>query len=84
MTGQIVAVRLSGGAQYKQIATIAASPALFCGLSLSPRDLVVWLNHPTGACHYRGERWYGRTKHGTCVCEKEAIADGDRASENGQ
>lgn len=49
-----------------------------------PRDVVVWLNIPSGIYHYKGERWYGRTKHGAFVCEKEAIAAGDRASENGQ
>jgi hypothetical protein len=49
-----------------------------------PRDVVVWLNIPSGIYHYKGERWYGRTKHGAYVCEREAIAAGDRASENGQ
>lgn len=49
-----------------------------------PRDVVVWLNIPSGIYHYKGERWYGRTKNGAYVCEKEAIAAGDRASENGQ
>jgi len=49
-----------------------------------PRDVVVWLNIPSGIYHYKGERWYGRTKHGAYACEKEAIAVGDRASENGQ
>jgi hypothetical protein len=49
-----------------------------------PRDVVVWLNIPSGIYHYKGERWYGRTKHGAYTCEKEAIAAGDRASENGQ
>jgi hypothetical protein len=49
-----------------------------------PRDTVVWLNIPSGIYHYKGERWYGRTKHGAYVCEKEAIGAGDRASENGQ
>lgn len=49
-----------------------------------PHDVVVWLNIPSGIYHYKGERWYGRTKHGAYVCEKEAIAAGDRASENGQ
>lgn len=49
-----------------------------------PRDVVVWLNIPSGIYHYKGERWYGRTKHGAYVCEKEAIAAGDRASLNGQ
>jgi hypothetical protein len=49
-----------------------------------PRDVVVWLNIPSGIYHYKGERWYGRTKHGAFACEKEAIKAGDRASENGQ
>jgi hypothetical protein len=49
-----------------------------------PRDIVVWLNIPSGIYHYRGERWYARTRHGTFVCEKEAILEGDRASRNGQ
>lgn len=49
-----------------------------------PHDTVVWLNIPSGIYHYKGERWYGRTKHGAYVCEKEAIAAGDRATENGQ
>ena len=49
-----------------------------------PRDVVVWLNIPSGIYHYKGERWYGRTKHGAYACEREAIKAGDRASENGQ
>jgi hypothetical protein len=49
-----------------------------------PKDIVVWLNIPSGIYHDKGERWYGRTKHGAYACEKEAIKAGDRASENGQ
>jgi hypothetical protein len=49
-----------------------------------PRDTVVWLNIPSGIYHYKGERWYGRTKHGAYACEREAVAAGDRATENGQ
>ena len=49
-----------------------------------PKDVVVWLNIPSGIYHYKGERWYGLTKHGAYACEKEAIRAGDRASENGQ
>jgi hypothetical protein len=49
-----------------------------------PKDVVVWLNIPSGIYHYKAERWYGRTKHGAYACEKEAIKAGDRASENGQ
>ena len=49
-----------------------------------PTDAVVWLNTATGVYHFQGERWYGNTKHGAYVCEKEADAAGDRATENGQ
>ena len=49
-----------------------------------PHDTVVWLNTRSGIYHYAGERWYGNTKYGAYVCEKEAIAEGDRATRNGQ
>lgn len=49
-----------------------------------PRDVVVWLNIPTGIYHEKGMRWYGRTKHGAYVCRKEADAAGDRDTRNGQ
>lgn len=49
-----------------------------------PKDTVVWLNLPTMIWHYSGERWYGRTKHGAYVCEKEAAAAGARATRNGE
>lgn len=71
-------------------ATVAQStlPSLFDTESAAqahcPKDTVVWLNIPSGIYHYKGERWYGRTKHGAYACEKEAIKAGDRASENGQ
>jgi hypothetical protein len=49
-----------------------------------PSDTVVWLNLPTGVYHFRGQRWYGRTKNGAFVCKKEADVVGDRPSLNGQ
>lgn len=49
-----------------------------------PRDTVVWLNLPTMIWHYKGQRWYGRTKHGAYVCEMEAAAGGARATRNGE
>ena len=48
-----------------------------------PKDIVVWLNLPTGIWHYKGTQWYGRTKHGSYVCQNEAKVAGDRASLNG-
>jgi hypothetical protein len=49
-----------------------------------PADTVVWLNLPTMIWHYKGQRWYGNTKHGAYVCEKEAAASGARATRNGE
>jgi hypothetical protein len=76
-------------AAYSQATTVSqALPPLFNSESAAQahcsRNVVVWLNIPSGIYHYKGERWYGRTKHGAYACEKEAIAAGDRASENGQ
>jgi hypothetical protein len=49
-----------------------------------PADTVVWVNLPTGIYHFRGERWYGNTKSGAYVCQREADQAGDRATRNGQ
>jgi hypothetical protein len=49
-----------------------------------PKDIVVWLNLPSGIYHFKGERWYGNTKNGAFVCEQEAEKAGDRATRNGQ
>lgn len=49
-----------------------------------PSDIVVWLNLPSGIYHFQGQRWYGNTKSGAYVCEKEADAAGDRPTMNGQ
>jgi hypothetical protein len=49
-----------------------------------PQDTVVWLNLPSGIYHFKGERWYGKTKSGAFVCAQEANKAGDRATRNGQ
>jgi len=49
-----------------------------------PSDTVVWLNLPTGVYHFKGERWYGVTKHGAYVCKGEADSGGGRGTRNGQ
>jgi hypothetical protein len=49
-----------------------------------PKDTVVWLNLPTKIWHYKGQRWYGNTKNGAYVCEKEAATSGARATRNGE
>ena len=48
-----------------------------------PRDRVVWLNLPTGIYHYKGQKWYARTKHGAFVCKIEADRARYRPSLNG-
>ena len=49
-----------------------------------PADTVVWVNLPSGIYHFKGERWYGNTKSGAYVCQREADRAGDRATRNGQ
>ncbi len=49
-----------------------------------PTDTVAWLNIPTGVMHFKGQRWYGRTKSGAYVCLKEGEKEGDRRTRNGQ
>lgn len=74
------------------LASVAALPAFALDMFSTevqaqrhcPNDTVVWLNLPTMIWHYKGERWYGRTKHGASVCEKEAAASGARATRNGE
>jgi hypothetical protein len=67
---------------------VAGAPAMFdteaAAQKHCPRDVVVWLNVPTGVYHEKGMRWYGRTKHGAYVCKKEADAAGGRDTRNGQ
>jgi hypothetical protein len=49
-----------------------------------PKDVVVWVNTRSGVYHFKGERWYGATKQGCFECRKEADAEGDRPTRNGQ
>ncbi len=50
----------------------------------SSGDAVVWVNTQTHVYHLQGERWYGATKHGAYECRKDADAEGDHATRNGQ
>jgi len=49
-----------------------------------PSETVVWLNLPSMIWHYKGQRWYGNTRHGAFVCVREAAASGARATRNGE
>ena len=43
-------------------------------------DTVVWVNLKSRIYHFAGTKNYGNTKEGTYMCERGAIAQGDRAS----
>lgn len=47
-------------------------------------DNVIWLDTTTGSYFFKGQRWYGKTKHGVYGCRKEADVEGDRVTGNGQ
>jgi hypothetical protein len=49
-----------------------------------PGDRTVWVNTRSGVYHYQGERYYGSTKEGQFECERQAKAEGNRATRNGQ
>lgn len=77
-----------GGAAPRTEVSVAALLATFDSEAAAQRhctrDVVVWLNIPTGIYHEKGMRWYGGTKHGVYVCKREADAAGDRDTRNGQ
>jgi hypothetical protein len=45
-----------------------------------PADIVVWVNLDSKIYHFAGKKEYGTTKKGTYMCEKDAMAAGNRAS----
>ncbi len=47
-----------------------------------PADIVVWVNLKSKVYHFSGYKNYGHTEQGAYMCEKEATAQGFRASKN--
>jgi len=47
-----------------------------------PADIVVWVNLKSKVYHFAGYKNYGNTKRGAYMCEKQATAQGFRASKN--
>ena len=45
-------------------------------------DPVVWVNTPTHVYHIAGYRYFGTTKSGSFMCEKDASAAGDKLAGN--
>ena len=45
-------------------------------------DTVVWVNEKTKVYHFTGSKRYGSTKEGAFMCERDAMAAGDRAAKN--
>jgi hypothetical protein len=75
----LLAVPFAFGAAAAQTPVHAVPPGLTC-----PGDVIVWVNTRSGVYHFAGERYYGSTKNGKFMCEKEARAEGDRPTKNGQ
>jgi hypothetical protein len=47
-----------------------------------PTDTVVWANLPSKIYHFSDTRYYGNTKNGAYMCERDAAAAGMRAAKN--
>jgi hypothetical protein len=47
-----------------------------------PTDTVVWVTLTSKIYHFSGTRFYGNTKHGAYMCERDAAAAGVRAAKN--
>ena len=43
-----------------------------------PGDKLVWVNTRSGVYHFQGEHYFGSTKRGKFICERDADAEGDR------
>jgi hypothetical protein len=45
-----------------------------------PTDTVVWGNASSKAYHLTGTKYYGKTKHGSYMCQKDAMTNGFHAA----
>ena len=43
-----------------------------------PKAVVVWVNTSSKVYHFPGSRWYGKTRHGRYMTERDAIKAGYR------
>ena len=47
-----------------------------------PTDTVVWVNLKSRVYHFSGTRFYGETKSGAYMCERDSLSEGMRAAKN--
>ena len=47
-----------------------------------PADTVVWVNLKSRVYHFSGTRFYGETKSGAYMCERDSLSEGMRAAKN--
>lgn len=47
-----------------------------------PSDMVVWVNEKSDVYHFKGARYYGATKSGGYMCEREALRQGNHAAKD--
>jgi hypothetical protein len=47
-------------------------------------DNIVWVNIPSHIYHFPGQRYFGCTKNGKFMCQRDADREGDRGALNGQ
>ncbi len=57
-------------------------PEVHKALSGGSPDIRVWVNANSGTYHCPGTRWYGKTKEGEYMTQKEAQEKGDRPAAN--
>ena len=61
------------------IASINCAPrAIVAGEQKGNPDTKVWVNTGSGVYHCPGTRWYGKTKQGEYMTQKQALEKGNR------
>ncbi len=61
------------------VPSLPASPTFFIATSQTGNPSVkVWVNTDSAVYHCPGTRWYGATKQGTYMAQKEALDKGNR------
>jgi hypothetical protein len=73
------ALALSIGPSVAQMPTRTVPRGMTC-----PGDKLVWVNTHSHIYHFEGERYFGSTKEGKFMCERDADREGDRPTHNGQ